>query len=236
MFSRTVAVLAEESAFGQLLVEIMKYLQLTPPRVYAYDHSLHNGNSCWYVEVDIAARLEPTPGQKIEIRVDGGVYKDTVEQAVQKALTEVARVYRRDLVSTPYLTMVEALESRARDLQRESDLRMKEQEQMKEKMQKEIRELKAQIPKAPGAVPLCRLRLRTTARKRVIRDRVQFNVVWDDEPLSTEPSLPSPTPLPLPAPVQQEEEEEEEPMEREWYSSEDSLEDTARSRFSVNFF
>ena len=228
---------------GPLLLEVVRILQLSPPRVFAYEMNHHFGDDdCWFVEIDILARLVPTPGLLIEIRESGEDYQDTLEWAVQCALSELVQVYRRDLADTPYPAVVEALESRARDVRRRADALQKKAEEEKEKLKEEIRVLKDQLPRvAPPRRG--RVRIRTTARKRIVRERVYFRIDWHDElsgavPPPAPPAPPAPVPVPpVPVPAQQPdpEEEEEEPMEREWYSSEDTSTGqsrTGRSRFS----
>ena len=80
----------------------MTQLQLAPPYIYGYEYPLPNGEPGWIVTVDIAARVEPTPGQKIKFRATGDTWRDAVEQAAQQALAAVADTYRRDLTDTPY--------------------------------------------------------------------------------------------------------------------------------------
>ena len=102
MAGRIVTNLSEEKAFGQLLEGMMKELQLAPPYMYGYQYLLPSDNLGWIVHVDIAARVEPTPGPKVEFRVVKGTWERAVEEATRQALADIALSYRRDLANTPY--------------------------------------------------------------------------------------------------------------------------------------
>ena len=262
MAGRTVTNLSEENAFGQLLEGIMKELQLAPPYIYGYEYPLPSGDPCWVVHVNIAARQEPTPGQKIDFRVARATWECAVEEALRKALTDVAYYYRRDLVNTSYryfpqsesstfcaprctieeldqtiamtTVLVQALENRAGNKSLQVDAMLEE----KKKILQEIQQLRAQIQEAPdadiGTSKPRRSRLRKTARKTVIRRRAYFRTTWyDDQPFGFPPSPPAPD-----QPTESQAENavsEEEPMEMEPEKSEQSMDDTAQSKFTLTF-
>jgi len=242
----------------------MKELQLAPPYIYGYEYPLPSGDPCWVVHVSIAARLEPTPGQKIDFRVARATWECAVEEALRKALTDVAYYYRRDLVNTSYryfpqsesstfcaprctieeldqiITMtavlVQALENRAGNKSFQVDAMLEE----KKKILQEIQQLRAQIQEAPdadiGTIKPRRSRLRKTARKTVIRRRAYFKTSWyDDQPFGLPPS---PPPSPIKKMVESKGENsvsEEEPMEMEPEKAEESTDDTAQSKFTLTF-
>ena len=233
----TLTSLVEESAFGSLLEEIMKFLQLAPPHIFAYEQNRHNGDECWYVKVDVDARQTPTPGRRVGIRATGGEYKSTVELAVQQTLEEIANIYGRELVDTPYLTMVEAMKNRAKDLQLELDAVREKADEEKSRLQQKIKTLEDQIPRPPADGRRRGPRIRITARKRMIRHRVFFRIDWHDPaPIEDAPPVSPASPAP-PAPAR--DSEEEDPEERDWDSSDSDGHSAApvtqRPRFTVTW-
>ena len=210
-----------ESAFGQLLDGMMKALQLAPPLMYGYPlRSLSDGFD-WVVHVTIPARVERTPGPKIEFHLPRATWECAEEEALKKALTDIAHYYRRDLADTVYryfpqsesptlcaprctleeldqtiamtTVLVQALENRVMSESLQADAMLKE----KKKVLQEIQKLRAQIPKAPdadiGTSQPRRLRLRKNARKTVIHRRAYFRTSWDDyQPFALPPSPPAP--------------------------------------------
>ena len=247
---------------GQLLDGMMKELQLAPPLMYGYQLRRLSDDLGWVVHVTIPARVEPTPGPRIEFHLPRATWECAEEEALRKALTDIAHYYRRDLADTVYryfpqsespafcaprctleeldqtiamtTVLVQALENRVMSESLQADAMLKE----KKKILQEIQELRAQIPKAPdadiGTSQPRRPRLRKNARKTVIHRRACYKTSWDDfQPFALPPSPP--------APVQQPESQaensvpEEEPMEVEMYHSEESMDDTAESKFTLTF-
>jgi len=262
MAGRTVTNLSEENAFGQLLEGMVKQLLLAPPYIYGYEYPLPSGDPCWVVHVNIAARQEPTPGQKIDFRVARATWECAVEEALRKALSDVAYYYRRDLVDTVYryfpqsesstfcaprctieeldqtiamtTILVQALENRVGNKSLQVDAMLEE----KKKILQEIQQLRAQTQQAPDAdIGTSRpRRLRKTARKTVIRRRAYFRTSWyDDQPFGFSPPPPH---SPVKKQIESKGENsvsEEEPMEMEPEPSEHSMDDTAQSKFTLTF-
>ena len=101
-------------------------------------------------------------------------------------------------------------------------------------------ELIVQIPEPDnGTIRRRRPRTRMTARKSVICRRAYFKLHWNDDPLVSDPPSPPPPPQsPVKKLIESKTENsvsEEEPLEMEPEPSEQSMDDTAQSKFALTF-
>ena len=181
-------------------------LRLPAPTIYGYDAPLPTGVPRWIIHMMVDVRQDCDIGRQVNFRVAGRSWRDTLEQAVLQAVSQLAWIYRRELADTPYrlfprrtssgvlcaprsfdaehdetlyqmIVHAHCLETRNGELHQEVDALWRD----KKRHLKEIQDLRAQIPADKSAKVS-----RSNPRGYWTRGRARKSVIMRYERVSVE--------------------------------------------------